>query len=235
MAVTPPPAYLATIRGIDKFTEYTAYVFCLLNIPLIASNTYEVISRYVFNEPTEWALDVTTQSFGSMFMLGASYALMKGAHVRTDMLWEKFSDRKKGAIDAIAYVIFFMPTMLVLVYISYDDFLYSMDIGAIVAASLAIFFLSLAGIPLTGGFLAKLFMIKAALSYQPWLAIVAVVMAVVSVFYYFRVIQAMYFRSADQVTQPEFPKAFPALLLITALLVVLLGIFPEALLGLLYF
>jgi NADH-quinone oxidoreductase subunit N len=105
----------------------------------------------------------------------------------------------------------------------------------IVAASLAIFFLSLAGIPLTGGFLAKLFMIKAALSYQPWLAIVAVVMAVVSVFYYFRVIQAMYFRSADQVTQPEFPKAFPALLLITALLVVLLGIFPEALLGLLYF
>jgi NADH-quinone oxidoreductase subunit N len=78
-------------------------------------------------------------------------------------------------------------------------------------------------------------MIKAALSYQPWLAIVAVVMAVVSVFYYFRVIQAMYFRSADQVTQPEFPKTFPALLLITALLVVLLGIFPEALLGLLYF
>ncbi len=129
MAATPPPAYLATIRGIDKFTEYTAYVFCLLNFPLIASNTYEVISRYVFNQPTEWALDVTTQSFGSMFMLGASYALLKGAHVRTDMLWEKFSDRKKGAIDAIAYVIFFMPTMLVLVYISYDDFLYSMDIG----------------------------------------------------------------------------------------------------------
>jgi NADH-quinone oxidoreductase subunit N len=105
----------------------------------------------------------------------------------------------------------------------------------IVAASLAIFFLSLAGIPLTGGFMAKLFMIKAALSYQPWLAIVAVVMAVVSVFYYFRVIQAMYFRSADQGTQSAFPKAFPALLLVTALLVVLLGIFPEALLGLLYF
>jgi hypothetical protein len=45
----------------------------------------------------------------------------------------------------------------------------------------------------------------------------------------------MYFRSADQGTQSAFPKAFPALLLVTALLVVLLGIFPEALLGLLYF
>jgi NADH-quinone oxidoreductase subunit N len=59
---------------------------------------------------------------------------------------------------------------------------------------------------------------------------------VVSVFYYFRVIQAMYFRSADdQEMMPEFPKSFPILLLVTALLVVLLGIFPETLLGLLYF
>ncbi|MFM7510911.1 MAG: NADH-quinone oxidoreductase subunit N [Bacteroidota bacterium] len=105
----------------------------------------------------------------------------------------------------------------------------------LVAASLAIFFLSLAGIPLTGGFLAKLFMIKAALAYQLWLAIVAVIMAVISVFYYFRVIQAMYFRDNTQSISPEFPKAFSILLLITALIVVLLGILPEAILGLLYF
>lgn len=110
-------------------TEYTGYLFALLNAPLILSNTYEVISRYALNQPTEWALDVTTQSFGALFMLGAPYALLKGAHVRTDMLWEKFSDRKKGLIDAIAFVIFFLPTMAVLVYISIDDFFYSMDIG----------------------------------------------------------------------------------------------------------
>ena len=126
---TPSPAYLGTIRGIDKFTEYCAYLFCLLNIPLIGANTFEVISRYGFGEPTEWALDVTTQSFGAMFMLGATYALAKGAHVRTDMLWEKFSDRKKGTIDSIGYILFFMPTMAVLVYISIDDFFYSMSIN----------------------------------------------------------------------------------------------------------
>jgi TRAP-type mannitol/chloroaromatic compound transport system permease small subunit len=126
---TPPPAYLATIRGIDKFTEYTAYVFCLLNIPLIGANTFEVISRYGFGEPTEWALDTTTQAFGALFMLGAAYALSKGAHVRTDMLWENFSDRTKGLIDAGGYILFFLPTMAVLVFISIDDFLYSMSIN----------------------------------------------------------------------------------------------------------
>ncbi len=126
---TPSPAYLATIRRIDKFTEYSAYLFCLLNIPLIGANTYEVISRYGFGEPTEWALDTTTQSFGAMFMLGAAYALAKGGHVRTDMLWEGFSDRTKGMIDSGGYILFFLPTMAVLVFISIDDFFYAMSIN----------------------------------------------------------------------------------------------------------
>lgn len=118
---TPSPGYLATIRGIDKFTEYSVYLFCLLNIPLIGANTYEVISRYGFGEPTEWALDTTTQSFGAMFMLGAAYALCKGAHVRTDMLWEKFSDRTKGKIDFYALILFFFPGMVLLFGSSWDD------------------------------------------------------------------------------------------------------------------
>ena len=95
--------YLAIIRAIDGITQWTGYLFTLLVIPLIVANVIEVFMRYVMNAPTSWALDVTTMSFGALFMLGAAYALLKGAHVRTDMLWEKFSDRKKGIIDSIAY------------------------------------------------------------------------------------------------------------------------------------
>jgi TRAP-type mannitol/chloroaromatic compound transport system permease small subunit len=80
------------------------------------------------NDPTIWALDVTTMSFGALFMLGCAYALQKGAHVRTDMLWDTFSTRTKGWIDAIAYVVFFLPTMAVLFFLSIDDFLYAYSI-----------------------------------------------------------------------------------------------------------
>ena len=69
--------------------------------------------RYV-SRTRRLGLDVTTMSFGALFMLGAAYALLKGAHVRTDMLWEKFSDRKKGMIDSIAYILFFLPSMAML-------------------------------------------------------------------------------------------------------------------------
>ena len=54
-------------------------------------------------------------------MLGSAYALLKGAHVRTDIFWERFSNRKKGMIDCIAYAVFFLPSMAILFYLSFDD------------------------------------------------------------------------------------------------------------------
>ena len=124
----PPPGYLAVIRVIDGFTNASRFVFVLLLIPLIFANVIEVFCRYVLRQPTIWALDVTTMSYAALFMLGAALALLKGAHVRTDMLWEDFSDRTKGMIDSLAFLLLFLPTMVVLFYISVDDFLYSLSI-----------------------------------------------------------------------------------------------------------
>ena len=124
----PSGGYLAVIRTIDKFTELTGYLFVLVIIPLVLANVVEVFARYVLKAPTMWALDVTTMSYATLFMLGAALALLKGAHVRTDMLWEGFSDRTKGMIDSVALVVFFLPTMAVLFFISIDDFFYAISI-----------------------------------------------------------------------------------------------------------
>src|ERR1700748_2274457 len=68
------------------------------------------------------------------------------------------------------------------------------------ALVLTISMLSLAGIPLTAGFIGKFFMFSSALrQYQVLLVILAVINAIISIFYYFRVIVAMYFREADRV------------------------------------
>jgi TRAP-type mannitol/chloroaromatic compound transport system permease small subunit len=124
----PPRGYLGIIRAIGRFTELSRYLLMLLLIPLIFANVIEVFCRYVLRSPTIWALDVTTMSYAAMFMLGAALALLRGAHVRTDMLWEGFSDRTKGMIDSLAFLLFFLPTMVVLFFISVDDFLYSLSI-----------------------------------------------------------------------------------------------------------
>lgn len=126
----PSAGYLGIIRVIDWITEYMGITLAVVLVPiLIVPNVYEVVSRYVFSDPTIWALDVTTMVFGALFMVGSAYALLKGAHVRTDMLWDGFSDKTKGTIDSLAFIIFFLPTMAILTFSSWDDFLYSMSIN----------------------------------------------------------------------------------------------------------
>ena len=68
-----------------------------LNVPLVLAVAYEVIARYAFNAPTIWSFDVTYMLYGTIFMLGAAYALHKGAHIRTDFFFERWSVRTKGS------------------------------------------------------------------------------------------------------------------------------------------
>lgn len=123
------PVLLATIRIIDGFTDRTGTIFSWLSVPLVLGVAWEVASRYLFNAPTIWAYDATYMLYGSLFMLGAAYALHKGAHIRTDFFWEKFSIRKKGWIDSISYVVFFFPSLLMLLLISWHEFQYAFEIN----------------------------------------------------------------------------------------------------------
>lgn len=106
----------------------------------------------------------------------------------------------------------------------------------VLAATNTIFLLSLAGIPLTAGFFAKYYMLAAAIKNgtYPWLVIFAVLCAAVSVYYYFRVIQSMYFKTGDAQTATISP-AFKYILIVLAAIVILLGVFPQIILEHLYF
>jgi NADH-quinone oxidoreductase subunit N len=105
----------------------------------------------------------------------------------------------------------------------------------LIAGTLVIFILSLAGIPLTAGFLSKFYMLKATVDGGSMaLAIFAVLMAAVSAYYYFRLIQAMYFRDGDMEAL-EASGPFRFTLVAIAAITVLLGVFPSLLTSWLYF
>ena len=105
----------------------------------------------------------------------------------------------------------------------------------LVAAVVTICLLSLAGIPLTAGFLAKFYMLDAVMftGHYLWLVIFGVIMAAVSAYCYFRVIQAMYFKEGN--TDIVAGTGFKVLLVIVAGLIILIGTFPSILLYWLYF
>jgi NADH-quinone oxidoreductase subunit N len=98
------------------------------------------------------------------------------------------------------------------------------------ALAMTVFLLSLGGVPPTGGFFGKFYLFKAAMESPQltWLVVVAVLNSVISVYYYLRIAVAMYFKDAVRPLAPTDSASMQAGLLITAVAVVLLGVFPSA-------
>ena len=125
----PSPRLIRAVNVIDKFTDTTGTWVAWLNVPLVLAVAWEVASRYAFDAPTIWSFDVTYMLYGTIFMLGAAYALHKGAHIRTDFFFEKWSIRTRGTIDAVAYLVFFFPSILVFGWVGWTEGYYAFTIG----------------------------------------------------------------------------------------------------------
>ena len=103
----------------------------------------------------------------------------------------------------------------------------------VVAVTATVFLLSLTGVPLTAGFLSKFYMLMAAVKdgHQSWLVIFAVLCAAISAYYYFKIIQAMFFKEPAELAEGQsMTKAISEsdkyLLCLVALLILVMGIMP---------
>ena len=102
-----------------------------------------------------------------------------------------------------------------------------------IAALFIIFFLSLAGIPPTAGFIGKFFVFGAALR-QGYLTLAAigVINSIVSVFYYFGVVRAAFFLEAKDTTPIRVAPLLTLLLAVSAVVVLLIAVYPQPLFNL---
>ena len=116
-----PKVYYTAIRAIDRFSDVTGKLIALSMLFLVAIIAYEVVMRYFFRASTVWVYEASYMINGAAFMLGCAFALHKGAHVRTDIFWENYSERRKGIIDLASYLVLFFPTMITMMAISIDD------------------------------------------------------------------------------------------------------------------
>jgi NADH-quinone oxidoreductase subunit N len=91
---------------------------------------------------------------------------------------------------------------------------------------------SMAGVPPTVGFYAKLLVLKAVVDIDlVWLAIVAVLFSVIGAFYYLRIIKVMYFDAAEEESTPSCSTDMHLALSINGLAILFLGLFPGGLIA----
>ena len=123
------PAFRRTVDFIDQIADVVGRITAWLIVPMTIAVTWEVVARHFFRAPTIWAFDVTYMLYGTHFMLGTAYTLMRIGHVRTDMLYQNWSVRRQNWIDAIGYVFFFFPAMAFLFYYGFQESSHSWSIG----------------------------------------------------------------------------------------------------------
>lgn len=101
-----------TISRINGFAgEFVAY----WSVIAVFVYYYEVIARYVFNSPTNWAHESMFLMFGMQYLIAGGFVLREGAHVRVDVIYNYLPKRGKAIVDVLTSIFFFifMCTLLV--------------------------------------------------------------------------------------------------------------------------
>lgn len=120
--------------AIDVLNYRAGQIIALMMVPLIAVVVWEVFSRNSFIilqnagyeefarslglGPTLQAYDLSRMIAGVLWMAGAGYGLMRGVHIRADFLYRNWSDKTQATVDALAYLLFFIPSMIFFTVVS---------------------------------------------------------------------------------------------------------------------
>ena len=90
---------------IDKLNIMIGKVSSFLILILVVIIMYEVVSRYIFNAPTQWVNELSEYLLTGVVMLGGAYCLAENEHVRVDILHHNFSHRTKVVIEIFTFLL----------------------------------------------------------------------------------------------------------------------------------
>ena len=108
------------IEALSRFSgEFVAY----WSVIAVFVYYYEVVARYVFNSPTNWAHEAMFLMFGMQYLICGAYAYLTDSHVRVDVFYARLSPRGKAVTDLLTSVFFFIfaGTILGTGYIFFND------------------------------------------------------------------------------------------------------------------
>ncbi len=78
-----------------------------------------VIMRYGLDMGSVFLQDVVLYLHGGLFLLGAAFALKRGAHVRVDIFYRNFSESRKALVDLLGNLIFLQPVCWIILLYSW--------------------------------------------------------------------------------------------------------------------
>lgn len=103
------------VEFILDWSKKISGAFSYLYIVIITVISIEVISRYLFNNPTSWSWVVNQHLFGVTVLFGGIYALLTNSHIRIEIFYNKFKPFGKNVVFVVT-LLFFVLFMGALVW-----------------------------------------------------------------------------------------------------------------------
>lgn len=100
--------------AIDHLNRWVGQFVAYWTVIAVFVYYYEVVARFLFNSPTNWAHESMFLMFGMQYLLCGAYALRTGSHVRVDVLYVKMRPRGRAVADVVTSFFFFVFTVTLL-------------------------------------------------------------------------------------------------------------------------
>jgi TRAP-type mannitol/chloroaromatic compound transport system permease small subunit len=124
-------AWLVLARAIDALNERVGRaVLWLVGIATLIS-ALNAVSRYALGLSSNAWLEIQWYLFAAIFLLAAGYTLKHNGHVRIDVIHARLSERAQAWIDIAGGALFLLPLCVLLVWLSWPDFVHALESGEI--------------------------------------------------------------------------------------------------------
>lgn len=106
------------LKKVGKFLRNCVELYIPIASFLIMFSVFviQIVARYVFNSPVQWAYEVTVMGYLWMVVLGACYAYRDRSHVTFTLIYDKLPVKGKAVcaflgnlLMAVAFAVMFMP------------------------------------------------------------------------------------------------------------------------------
>jgi len=117
------------INGIDAVTARIGKAASWLSLILVLWVSIDVILRYAFEHSRIWMMEVETYLFSGLFLLTGAWAFQNDRHVRVDILYQSWSQRRRDWVDWVGTLVFLFPWTWIMMQVGWQLFYQSWKIG----------------------------------------------------------------------------------------------------------
>jgi TRAP-type mannitol/chloroaromatic compound transport system permease small subunit len=107
---------VAVVARIERLVDLAGRAASWLSLAIAVLMAADVLLRYGFSIGSVWAQELEWHLLAPLVLVGMTYALQKGDHVRVDVLYARYPERAKAAVDLLSALLAVAMAVLVIRY-----------------------------------------------------------------------------------------------------------------------